>query len=194
MWQIMGLLDKFKKSEDHSEEKMKLLAKIIVLMQEQKFNEAIVLHEKFFDKNSAADWYTRGNLLTNQNKRQEAADCYIKAWYRLGQRCFESNNFREARQAFVNVSLFEQEIGREEWDNAAMFYYFIALHFEYQNTKDEELREELSDKIREWRKYTDTDENTTDENFLKDLIDNFQDAADELEPKIVASVSTNEIN
>jgi len=192
----MGFLDKFKNKNEHSADEEKPYNKILNLMQAKKWTEALALNEKFFDKNSEADWYSRGNLLTNLDRRKEAIDCYqkaidlkdtyIKAWFRLGQRYFEFGNFKEARDALVQASVLEQKIGENEWNTLTTFYYMMALHFDFLNTKNEKIRENIPNEIRKLRKVIEVDKNISDEKFLVYCSDNFQKIIVKLEPEIVA--------
>lgn len=192
----MGLLDKFKKRHNTSPEKLESTTELAKMFLEKKYDEALVLHEKLFDENSEADWYTRGNILSNLNRRKEALDCYlkaielkdtyIKAWFRLGQRYFEFENFKEARNAFVKVSSLEQKIGENEWNTLATFYYMMSLYMEYLNTKNEEIRKKIPIEIRKLSEIIDTDKNLTEDGFLDYCVKNFQTILDKLEPKVVA--------
>jgi len=185
----MGLLDKFKKNEEPFIEFLKLT-------QAKKFNEALEFHEKNFDKNNEGYWYTRGNLFSNLNRPKDSLECYfkatqlkdtyVKAWFRLGQRLFEFGRFKEAREAFVKASMIEQKTEQNEWNTIATFYYMMALYLEYQNTKDEKIKEKIPNEIRKLREAIEIDKNATDEDFLNYCDKNFQEILDKLEPKVVA--------
>lgn len=200
----MGLLDRFKKRGNLSPEKEEASLETLKLIQAKKYDEALVLHEKFFDQDSEADWYSKGNLLTNLNRQKEAIDCYlkaielkdtyIKAWFRLGQRYFEFQHYTEARNAMVKVSMMEQKIGENEWNTLATFYYMMSLYLEYINTKNEEIKEKIPDQIRKLRKIianampTQTKrivQNATDDYFLEFCEKNFQDILNKLEPNVI---------
>jgi len=126
----MGLLDKFKK-KSFDNVKDEDIAKFTILMQGNQFGEALEFHEKNFNKSNEGFWYTRGNILTNLNRREESMKCYlkaleikdtyIKAWFRLGTRYFEFGHFRKACDAFVKTSTLERKIGENEWNTLSTF-------------------------------------------------------------------------
>jgi len=192
----MGLLDKFKKNDEPD---VKNTVKLYNLRESGKFEEALEFHEKNYKKeDDEAFWYTRGNLLTALQRLEEAINCYIKAiqikdtyikaWFRLGQRFFEFGKYSEAREAFTKTSHLENKIDENEWNTIATFYYMLALHLEFEKTKNEKLKEKIPNEIRKLRSVIDEVKNSTDEEFLKYCTDNFHKIVNELEPKIVAEI------
>ena len=67
------------------------LTQVALLVAKKERKNAFDLHETVFNKGKATDWYTRGNILGNLNRLDEAERCYaeavrrdpdyIKAWY-----------------------------------------------------------------------------------------------------------------
>ncbi len=189
----MGLFDKFKKELSETE-LTNYGTKMIGLLQEKKYDEALALHEKYPRKKEGY-WYTKGNILTNLNRPEEALNCYqraieikdtyIKAWFRLGQKYFEFGFFRKARNAFVKTSMLEGKIGEIEWNTLATFYYMMSLYLEYQETNDEEVGNKIPNQIRKLRKVIDLDPNASHDEFLNYCEKNFQTIVDDLEPNVV---------
>ena len=54
----MGLLDRFKKDKQTEQVKNQMYTKLFTLMQTKQYDNALALHEKFFDENHEADLYT----------------------------------------------------------------------------------------------------------------------------------------
>ena len=84
----------FTREMNKDERPTKITLEITSLMSKGDYKEALKILNGIFDKNLQTDWYSKGNLLQNLNKRGEALKCYdqalkidthyTKAWYRKG--------------------------------------------------------------------------------------------------------------
>ena len=98
--------------------------KLIILMHEEKFKEALQDINKNFNKRYKCDWYNKGNIYYNLKKDQEAIKCYdeaiyldthyIKAWYKKGMALFELDEFDKATKCFTNVLELEKNYINED--------------------------------------------------------------------------------
>jgi len=128
------------------------------LFEAGKFQEALDLLEKRFDKNSAADWYTKGNALYNLERLQESLDCYekaiervpdyTKAWYRAGQTLMTLKEYPKARECFSTVANKEREKKTEDkegWESASLFGFMLTYIYEHnQGQKDNSNTKEFT--------------------------------------------------
>tara|TARA_Y100000034_G_scaffold102208_1_gene126947 strand:- start:226 stop:1029 length:804 start_codon:yes stop_codon:yes gene_type:complete len=95
-----------------------------LLMTKKKYSEAIKMLNQVFNKKDASNWYTKGNILCNLNKKKEALKCYdeslfldthyIKAWYRKGWLLFHNKNYKDAGKCFENVVELEESKKKKE--------------------------------------------------------------------------------
>lgn len=134
----------FGKKKNEQDEKYLKLGKIVILMKEGKYEEALKIHESIFDKKSSADWYTKGNLNQRLGKPHDALICYneaveldpnhVKAWYRSGTILLSTGRFFEAINCFEHIIIIEQQnkfLTGEKWSYAAMFSCMIACIYQY---------------------------------------------------------------
>lgn len=147
------------------EKKEKQAISITVLMHQKKYDDALKLLESFFDNHSEADWYTKGNLLNNLGKNEDALDCYdealfidthyVKSWYRKGAILFEHAFFFQAARCFENVIELERNSKEDGWSNAAGFnllycYLLCKKDIESEGKISEEMDYELKSSLYEF--------------------------------------------
>jgi len=113
---------------------------IVILIAKENFKEALEVLESVFDKESESDWYSKGNILLNLGKSEEALECYdealfldthyIKAWYRKGHVLLSMSKYMDSAKCFENVVELEGggNTGRRltGWGSPALFYCMIA--------------------------------------------------------------------
>jgi tetratricopeptide (TPR) repeat protein len=113
---------------------------IVILIAKNDFKEALRVLESVFDKRSESDWYSKGNILQNLGKEEEALKCYdealfldthyIKAWYRKGHLLFHMMKFMDSAKCFENVVDLEGggDTGRKltGWGFPALFCCMMA--------------------------------------------------------------------
>lgn len=113
---------------------------IPILVAKKNFKEALKALESVFNKKSASDWYSKGNILLNLGNAQEALECYdealfldthyIKAWYRKGHVLLSMNKDMDSAKCFENVVELEGggNTGRRltGWGFPALFCCMIA--------------------------------------------------------------------
>jgi len=128
------------------------------LFESGKFQEALDLLEKRFDKNSPADWYTKGNALNNLQRFQEAAQCYekaieivpdyTKAWYRAGNCLMSLDEYSKAREYFAKATNLERENktkDEESWESATVFGFMLSYIYEIgQRQQNNSMNEEFT--------------------------------------------------
>ncbi len=128
------------------------------LFESGKFQEALDLLEKRFDKDSPADWYTKGNALDNLQRFKEAAYCYekaiemvpdyTKAWYRAGNCLISLEEYPKARECFAKATNLERENktkDEESWLSASLFGFMLTYFYEInQRQKDNNMTEEFT--------------------------------------------------
>lgn len=83
------------------------------------YPKALSLLDQIFDKKNEGDWYTKGNILSNMNKYEDALKCYekaltinpkhIKSWYRKGWA------FGALKQPDKAIACFEKVLVIEKW-------------------------------------------------------------------------------
>lgn len=116
------------------------MSNIAVLIAKKEFKEALEVLDSVFDKQSESDWYSKGNMLLNLGKSEEALECYdealfldthyIKAWYRKGHILLSMNKFVNSAKCFENAVELEGggNTGRRltGWGFPALFCCMIA--------------------------------------------------------------------
>jgi len=174
-----------------------------------KFQEALELVEKYFDKDSPADWYTKGNALNNLGRIQEALECYeqavvrvpdyIKAWYRAGHIFFHLEKFDKAGECFATVSNREREQGENEWSTAGYFGFMLCQlnehrFLEKENTVDKKLQENTDSVVKGTYDILREKEAVPEFTDINEFIDycskHIDEIFDEIEPNIVFEVRT----
>jgi tetratricopeptide (TPR) repeat protein len=114
----------------------------IQLFVQKKFKEALKQLESVFNPKDATDWYSKGNLLINLKRDNEALKCfdealfldthYIKAWYRKGTILFFKRKYENAGRCFENVMKLEEKkkkragYARADWWMAAQFLCMLS--------------------------------------------------------------------
>jgi len=112
----------------------------VILIAKKNFKEAIKVLESVFNEKNAGDWYSKGNILLNLGKSEEALKCYdealfldthyIKAWYRKGHVLLSMNKDMDSAKCFENVVDLEGggNTGRKltGWGFPALFCCMIA--------------------------------------------------------------------
>jgi tetratricopeptide (TPR) repeat protein len=113
---------------------------MVVLFAKNEFKKALEILETVFDKESESDWYSKGNILLNLGKSEEALECYeealfldthyIKAWYRKGHILLSMKKYMNSAKCFENVIELEGggSTGRSltGWEFPALFCCMIA--------------------------------------------------------------------
>ncbi len=108
------------------------------LIEQKRYDEALKIVESVFDKNSEEDWYNKGNLLYNLDRKEEALECYnqstnldtcyVKAWYRKGNILLNFGKYLESAICYEKVIDLEEENNPEGngWSGVAAFSCMIA--------------------------------------------------------------------
>jgi len=131
-------ISKYLSSSDRSD--LDKRSNIAILIAKENFKEAIKELESVFNKKSASDWYSKGNMLFNLGKSEEALECYdealsldthyIKAWYRKGHVLLSMNKYMDSAKCFENVVELESggNTGRglTGWGFPALFCCMVA--------------------------------------------------------------------
>ena len=145
----MGLLDKFIK---HKEPDPEDFIKILKLHEEGKHEECLAFHDKIFPDKSDA-YYHKGNYLGMLERFDEALESYrkaikldekyIKAHYQIGILMFCHEIFLKANDAFRKVIQLEVESSLFEWTGACAYHLILCSNYQYQDSKDPRLLDEI---------------------------------------------------
>ena len=177
------------------------------LMLEKKFEEALKHHESVINKESTADWYTKGYLLGKLNKIEAPIECYdkaislddqyVKAWYRKGQCFLKLKKFLESAECFEKVlELEEQNVKNkkdDQWSAAAVLFLMISYISEYNKLNAEDkLTPQVKESTDLWKdkcydffkKNNLISESASESEFLHNSIENFDDLLKYFEPTL----------
>lgn len=123
-------------------EKTDTSIKVILAMQtkkEKELKDALAKLDKIFDKDEAGDWYSKGNILTNLKRYDDALKCfdeaifldthYVKAWYRKGNMLFGFKKFDDAINCYNNVIGLDSKNKDEKrsWYKAAIIFKGVSV-------------------------------------------------------------------
>lgn len=133
-------ISKYLTGSDSDKSELDKKGNVGILMFKKNFKEALKVLESVFDKKSASDWYSKGNILLNLQKSEEALKCYdealfldthyIKAWYHKGHVLLSMNKDMDSAKCFENIVELEGggNTGRRltGWGFPALFCCMIA--------------------------------------------------------------------
>ena len=184
----MGLFDKLKRSDP----KVKYHEELEELLRQKNYNKALELQEKYFDNENPKDWYTKGIILENLQKKKQAVACYLKttqldnthaeAWFKLGLSYFSEGDFKGAADAFAKTPISDTSIHHTKWNPVAEFYYMMSLYMQYLDSHDKLLRHKVSREIAKLRPIIEYNEDSEDK-FLAFCSKNFKDIVKNLQNK-----------
>ncbi len=141
------------------------IANLLLMMKDERYKEALKILEKIFNKDSSADWYSKGNIYNNLNQPEKALKCYdgallidthyVKAWYRKGLILRRiKKNFKDSTICFKNVVDLEGRMPRDSslsaknWYFAGMFNLMISsVSYHYSLNKNKKLEKKEKKKM-----------------------------------------------
>jgi tetratricopeptide (TPR) repeat protein len=192
-----------KKNENVSYEEKSL--KVLNYVVKKDYLMALQELDSYFDPKAEADWYTKGNILTNLNRISEALTCYdkaikidpayVKAWYRKGWAHFSKREYREAYSSFRKCADTENrkvtKYNSGPWRPAALVSATITLMTEKDHSTVDELIDLLlydydvllANGLITSETYP-PKQSITDGSFSDYLLENYNVLLNSLEPKV----------
>ena len=183
----MGLFDRLKRTDP----KEKSTREVNLLMQQNDYDTALSLLDKYFDEENARDWYIKGKIFEKLKNHKQAIACYSKTiqldsqypdiWYKFGLDYFTKGNFKDAADAFAKTPI-QNPINFTKWNAVAEFYYMMSLYMQYLDSHDRQLRQTISKEIAKLRSVIPFNDES-EEKFLTFCSKNFKDIVKNLQPE-----------